>query len=50
MRCLHNEREEELSWKFPFEIYYGRKVNELMHDGKCFPSNIEILYQRQYHD
>ena len=25
---------EELGWKSPFEIYYGRKSNELLNDGK----------------
>ena len=34
MKCLNNEKKEELGWKSPFEIYYGRKSNELLNDGK----------------
>ena len=34
MKYLNNEKKEELGWKSPFEIYYGRKSNELLNDGK----------------
>ena len=34
MKCLNNEKKEELGWKSPFEIYYGRKSRELLNDGK----------------
>ena len=34
MKCLNNEKKEELGWKSSFEIYYGRKSNELLNDGK----------------
>ena len=27
-------KKEELGWKSPFEIYYGRKSNKLLNDGK----------------
>ena len=43
MKCLNNEKREELSWKSPFEIYFGRKDNELTNDGKKFDSNIEVM-------
>ena len=32
MKCLNNEKREELGWKSPFEVYFGRKHNELV---KC---------------
>ena len=34
MKCLNNEKKEELGWKSSFEIYYGRKSNKLLNDGK----------------
>ena len=34
MKCLNNEIKEELGWKSHFEIYYGRKSNELLNDRK----------------
>ena len=43
MRWLNNEKGEELSWKSPFEIYHGRNANDLVHDGECFPVDIEAL-------
>ena len=32
MKCLNNEKREELGWKSPFEVNFGRKHNELV---KC---------------
>ena len=29
-RCLNNNKREELGWKSAFEVYYGRKSNELV--------------------
>ena len=29
MKCINNEKREELGWKSPFEIYFERKSNEL---------------------
>ena len=34
MKCLNNEKKEELGWKFPIEICYERKSNELLNDRK----------------
>ena len=34
-RCLNNEKCEELAWKSPFEIYFGRKSNELVKAGSA---------------
>ena len=33
---LNNEKREELGWESPFEIYFGRKSNELV--------NAELTY------
>lgn len=41
MKYLNNEKREELWWKTPFGIYYGRKANELVLDGKCFSTDTE---------
>lgn len=32
-KCLNNEKREELGWRSPFEVYYGRKSNELLKCG-----------------
>lgn len=29
-KCLNNEKIEDLGWMSPFEIYFGRKSNELV--------------------
>ena len=34
MKCLNQEKREELGWKSTLEIYFGRKVNELKNEGK----------------
>ena len=31
-KCLNNDKREELGWRSAFEVYYGRKSNELV---KC---------------
>ena len=33
MQCLNHEKREELGWKKVFEIYFERKVNELINEG-----------------
>ena len=30
MKCFINEKREEVGWPFPFEVYFGRKSNELV--------------------
>ena len=59
MKCLNNEKEEELGWKSSFEVYYGRKSHELSNDGKSsedfdtdivstkLPSQSEYLQQAE---
>lgn len=41
MKCLNNEKREELSWKSAFEIYFGRKANELINEGKNYNDSID---------
>ena len=33
MKCFNNKKREELDWQFPFEVYFGRKSNELVPCG-----------------
>ena len=32
-KCLNNDKREELGWRFAFEVYYGRKSNEMVKCG-----------------
>ena len=48
MKCLNNEKKEELGWKSPFEICYGRKSNELLHDGKSVTISTLTLLATNY--
>ena len=32
-KCLNNDKLEELGWRSAFEVYYGRKPNELVKCG-----------------
>ena len=32
-KFLNNENREELGWKTPFKIYFGKKSNELVNAG-----------------
>ena len=32
-KCLNNDKCEELGWRSAFEVYYGRKSNELVKCG-----------------
>ena len=44
-KCLNNDKHEELDWKSAFEVYYGRKPNELV---KCsVPVNREKEFNVQ---
>ena len=42
MKCLNQEKKEELGWKSAFEIYFGRKVNELKNEGKNHDNTIQL--------
>ena len=39
--CLNLEKREELGWKSPFEIYFGRKANELLNKGQNCDDTID---------
>ena len=43
MKCLNHEKLEELAWKSPFEIYYGRKPNELVNEGDNYEKIIHTV-------
>ena len=40
MKYLNHDKREELSWKSAFEIYYGRKANELINEGRNYDETI----------
>jgi hypothetical protein len=40
--CLNSEKREQLGWKSPFEIYFGRKSNELINAGMIADGYISI--------
>ena len=42
MKCLNQEKREELGWKSTFEIYFGRKVNELKNKEKNHDKTIHF--------
>ena len=42
MKCLNQEKREELGWKSAFEIYFGRKVKELKNEGKNHSKTIHL--------
>ena len=42
MKCLKQEKREELGWKSAFEIYFGRKVNELKNEGTNHDKTIHL--------
>ena len=32
-KCLNNDKREDLDWRSTFEVYYGKKSNELVKYG-----------------
>ena len=42
MKCLNQEKKEELGWKSAIEIYFRRKVNELKNERKNHDKTIYI--------
>ena len=42
-RYLNNENREELTWKSPFEIYYGRKSYDLVNPGLKYEGSVSTL-------
>ena len=52
MACLNNKNREELGWKWPFKVYFGRKHNELVKCDRQFerrgfklPKNVDRAYR-----
>ena len=44
MKCLNNDKREELGWKTSFQVYYGRENNETLRAS--LPINEEIDISR----
>ena len=42
MKCLNQVKRKESGWKSAFEIYFGRKVNELKNEGKNHDKTIHL--------
>ena len=40
VKYLNSNKWEERSWKNPFQVYYGREINEILRAS--LPSNEEI--------
>ena len=52
-RILNENAKEELGWKSPLEIYYGRKLNILRHaddDEVDFEPTIEYKINNSYYE
>lgn len=46
MKCLNNEKREALGWKSPFEVYFGRKSNEVLMES--FESTEKAIVDESY--
>ena len=46
MKCLNMIQKEELVGKSPFKIYYGKKSNKILNEGKNYNSRV-LLYNRE---
>ena len=42
MKCLNQEKREELGWQSAFEIYFGRKSNELKNEEKNHDKTMQL--------
>ena len=45
-KCLNNDKRKELSWRSVFEVYYGRKPNELVKCGVSVHREKEFNLQK----
>ena len=48
-KCPKNENREELGWRSAFEVYIGRKSNELLQCGKSIEKDREPVVQPCLH-
>ena len=46
MKRLNMIKKEELVGKSPFKIYYGKKSNKILNEGKNYNSRV-LLYNRE---
>ena len=42
MKCLNQEKREELGWKSAFEIYFRKEINERKNEGKNHDKTIHL--------
>ena len=42
MKCLNNDKREELGWKNSFQVYYGRENNEILRPSLLSNEEIDI--------
>ena len=42
MKCLNQEKREELGWQSAFEIYFGRKSNEPKNEEKNHDKTMQL--------
>ena len=51
MKCLNNKKCAELGWQSPFEVYFGRKSNELVRcsllENRGFPEVRKVRNQQK---
>ena len=42
MKCLNNDKREEIGWKNSFQVYYGRENNEILRPSLLSNEEIDI--------
>ena len=42
IKCLNMEKRKELAWKSPFKIYFDRKLNDLLNEGKNYNDTLQV--------
>ena len=46
MKCLSMIKKKKLVGKSPFKIYYGKKSNKILNEGKSYNNRV-LLYNRE---
>ena len=49
INCFNLQEREELGWKSLFEIYFGRKANELLNEGQNYDGTIDSTKYTRLH-
>lgn len=42
IKCLNMKKRKELAWKSPFKIYFDRKLNDLLNEGKNYNDTLQV--------